>query len=58
VQVTLDERIVDARVCFTGVDQIPRRCLDSLDVGRTVLLPLLHRAIPPAVITHPDIEHC
>jgi CO/xanthine dehydrogenase FAD-binding subunit len=30
VQVTLDyERIVDARVCFTGVDQIPHRWLPN-----------------------------
>jgi aerobic carbon-monoxide dehydrogenase medium subunit len=51
VQVTLDdERIVDARVCFTGVDQIPHRCPEAEQIllGATARSPQVRAAADAA----------
>jgi aerobic carbon-monoxide dehydrogenase medium subunit len=51
VQVTLDgERIVDARVCFTGVDQIPHRCPEAerILLGATARSPEVRAAADAA----------
>jgi carbon-monoxide dehydrogenase medium subunit len=51
VQVTLDgERIVDARVCFTGVDQIPYRCreAEAALLGATASSPMVRDAADAA----------